>query len=171
MTTNGGMGILGAVSQNGTNWHRQERAIAALVGGSTLDEAAKAAGVSRRTIARWRREPAFRERLRQLGDESLAEARSLLQATLPRAVATLASLLAASDDVLKLRAAAILLRGLTAAPPPETPTKPASLAGRVMLVPAEHLGIVCAALERNAQPGDPPLVILPEEDPLPDGPT
>ncbi len=163
-------GHLGDVSQNGTNWHRQERAIAALVAGATLDDAAKSAGVSHRTIACWRCEPAFRNRLLQLGDESLAEARLLLQAILPRAVGTLASLLASPDDGLKLRAAATLLRGLITTPPSDTPAKTASPIGRVMLIPAEHIEIVSAAWERNAQPGDPPVVILPEDEPLTEGP-
>lgn len=39
-----------------------------------------------------------------------------------------------------------------------------------MFVPAEHMDIVGAAWDRNAKPGDPPVVILPEEEPLTEGP-
>jgi hypothetical protein len=39
-----------------------------------------------------------------------------------------------------------------------------------MLVSAKHIEILSAAWERNAQPGDPPVVILPEDEPLTEGP-
>lgn len=161
----------GGVSQNGTNWHRQERAIAALIGGATLEEAAKAAGVSRRTVARWRTDVGFRGRFRAFGDASLADARAMLQAALPKAVAILTGLLSSSDDTTKLRAAATLVRGLQCAPAaPDEVAVPQEPKGRVMIVPAEHIDIVAAAFDRNAQPGDPAVVLLPEEEPLTEAP-
>jgi hypothetical protein len=39
-----------------------------------------------------------------------------------------------------------------------------------MIVPAEHIDIVAAAFDRNAQTGDPALVLLPEEEPLTEAP-
>ena len=39
-----------------------------------------------------------------------------------------------------------------------------------MLVPADHIEIVGNALERNSKPGDPPVVILPEEDQMTEAP-
>ena len=156
------------MTRNGTNWHRQGLAITALVGGATVDDAARMARVSRRTVARWRQEPEFRDRLRELGDYSLAEARSLLKATLPRAVGTLATLLTAADDRTKLRAATALLGPLIAEASPVSAMSPAKPEGRVMIVPAEHLEIVAAAFHRNHQSGDPAVIFLPEEDPMPE---
>jgi hypothetical protein len=56
------------------------------------------------------------------------------------------------------------MKGLLPEHPADAGAVPPQSQGRVMLVPAEHLDIVSAALHRNAQPGDPTVVLLPMED-------
>lgn len=51
---------------------KQQRAIDALMTERTISDAAKACGVHRRTLERWRQDATFRDALRQAGDEYLA---------------------------------------------------------------------------------------------------
>jgi hypothetical protein len=67
--------------------------VAALVGGATLDEAADAANVSRRTVARRLRDPAFRGELEALRREALARAADRLAGLATAALETLEELL------------------------------------------------------------------------------
>lgn len=116
---------------------RQERAALALLSGANHADAAQAAGVSRRTLTPWQEAPEFRARLRALGDEAYSQARDMLRASLPRAVATMAGLLGSSDEGIKLRAAAGLLRWLAPEPSREGVEAP-SERGTLILLPAER---------------------------------
>ncbi len=69
--------------------------VAALVGGATLDEAADAANVSRRTVARRLKDPAFRGELEPLRREALARAADRLAGLATAALETLDELLGA----------------------------------------------------------------------------
>jgi hypothetical protein len=68
---------------------------AALIGGATLDEAADAANVSRSTVARRLRDPAFRGELEALRREALARAADRLAGLAVAALETLEKLLTA----------------------------------------------------------------------------
>jgi hypothetical protein len=50
---------------------RQMLALQALMEGKTVTEAAAAAGVSRKTVNRWRQQPAFSEAMRDLESEAM----------------------------------------------------------------------------------------------------
>jgi len=58
----------------------RDRAIAAILTTASLDAAATVCGVSKSTLNRWLREPAFAEALRQAGRQVLDEALAQLQA-------------------------------------------------------------------------------------------
>jgi phage terminase small subunit len=61
---------------------RQRRAITALLGARTLEAAAQAAGVSRKTLSRWMTKPAFRAALLEAENNLLdAAARRMLAGT------------------------------------------------------------------------------------------
>ncbi len=51
----------------------QQRAVMALAGCKTLDQAAAEAGVSRKTLCTWRRQPTFRAALQQAQGDALAD--------------------------------------------------------------------------------------------------
>lgn len=88
----------------------------------------------------------------------------MLKACLPKAVGTLATLLTSTDEAIRLRAASVLIKGLLSEHTADAEAVSPQSQGRVMLVPAEHLEVVGAAFDRNAQPGDPTVVLLPMED-------
>jgi hypothetical protein len=71
--------------------------VAALIGGATLDEAADAAKVSRSTLARRLRDPAFRGELDALRREVLARAADKLAGLATAALETLEELLSAGQ--------------------------------------------------------------------------
>src|SRR5262249_35986465 len=75
--------------------HADAALAAALIGGATLDEAADAANVSRSTVARRLRDPAFRGQLEALRREALARAADKLAGLAVAALETLEELLAA----------------------------------------------------------------------------
>ena len=108
----------------------------ALLAGASLEEAAEAAGVSRRTLIRWRHAPEFQARLRTISDDAFSHARDMLRASLPRAVATMTGFLASTDDGIKLRAAAALLRWIVPDPTREGVEAPHGQ-GAVVLLPAD----------------------------------
>jgi hypothetical protein len=68
---------------------RQARAVEALVAGARLDAAAASAGVSVRTLRRWRKEPQFESALRAAQDDAFSSARSELRAAALDAVRAL----------------------------------------------------------------------------------
>ena len=49
----------------------QERLLAALIGQPNFDEAARVAGISRSTCLRWRKDPVFQQRYRELREQLL----------------------------------------------------------------------------------------------------
>ncbi len=75
---------------------RQGRALDALVAGATLCAAAASAGVTERTLRRWRRDQRFAGALRKAQDQAFAEARRELRAASLDAVRALRSV--ASDS-------------------------------------------------------------------------
>ena len=87
---------------------RQERAAALIAGGLTL-AAARKAKVGTTTLNRWAKEPAFRDRVKELRQQLTDRTLGLLASASADAVTTLAALLAAKADGTKLRAADSLL--------------------------------------------------------------
>jgi hypothetical protein len=94
----------------------QELAVAALVGGATVTEAAKRAGVSRETVSRWaHRDPEFIAALQNARAETAAEVRCALEALGRRSVAALREVLErAITPVTKLKVACAVLKMLGA---------------------------------------------------------
>jgi hypothetical protein len=94
----------------------QSLAIAALVGGSTVTEAAKKAGVSRETVSRWvHRNPEFIAELQNARAEMAAQIRCALEALGKRSVAVLQEGLEnASIPGTRLRTACAVLKLLGA---------------------------------------------------------
>jgi hypothetical protein len=79
--------------------------LAALAAGSTVEVAAKAAGLSVRTAYRRLADPVFARRLAQARDELISNALGELVECASEAVATLRALLSASDERVRLGAA------------------------------------------------------------------
>lgn len=136
-------------------------ALAALVGGATQEEAARAAGVSRMSIVRWLREPAFHRQLADLEGEGSREILGKLRTALPRAIAALVGLLDGPDPGLRIRAASALLRtAVWVLPRPES-SRNAEI-GRAHLIPADSEPRPEWDLIADAVEIDPPLVNDPE---------
>lgn len=104
------------MSENLTLRPKQRQAIAALVGGADYNRAAAAAGVSPRTLKRWRADPRFNAELRQSDSDQLASTARILNAASYSAVVMLITVLndpkaspglrmRAASDILKHRAA------------------------------------------------------------------
>ena len=87
----------------------EEPLLSALAAGSPVEEAAKAAGLSPRTVYRRLAEPGFRGRLATARDELASEALSELAGCASEAVATLRRLLRANNEHVQLGAARTLL--------------------------------------------------------------
>ena len=94
----------------------QSLAVAALVNGSTVTQAAEEAGVARETVSRWvHRDPAFIAELQNTRAEIAAGTRCALEALGVQAIATLADALRNSYmQPTRLRAACAVLRMLGA---------------------------------------------------------
>jgi transposase-like protein len=105
---------------------KQRRAIEALVIGSSIVAAAKAAGVSRQTVHTWMRQVGFAEALEAAEAEVRRTAVRRLTATLEKSVTTIIRLVeTAEDEAVQLRAAlavAPMLRDLLAVDHDATPT-------------------------------------------------
>jgi hypothetical protein len=86
--------------------------LAALASGSSVERAAKAAGLSIRTAYRRLADPGFAARLAQARDELLLAALGELAVCASEAVATLRELLSAPDDRIRLAAAKSTLEQL-----------------------------------------------------------
>jgi hypothetical protein len=108
---------------------RQQRAIASLLRAPTQAEAASDAGISRRTLVRWLREPLFRNELRRQSSLAISDATAALAA-------------GASDAASVLRAIATNRRA---------PTAPRVQAARALLdlaVAFEERDAIVQRLER-----------------------
>jgi hypothetical protein len=90
---------------------RQRRALAALLGGATVAVAAESAGVTTRTLARWRESQAFREALADGQREALAATVRGLTMIARAAVRVLGKTLAdeSARPADRLRAASVVL--------------------------------------------------------------
>jgi phage terminase small subunit len=88
---------------------RQIKAIAALLTGATMPEAARQAGIGERTLFRWQNDPTFKAELdrqrRQLAEQAL----SSLQGLTDRAVARLGRLIDSESESVALRACQFVL--------------------------------------------------------------
>lgn len=87
----------------------REQAAAALAAGRTFRAAARLAGCSARTLHRWRREPAFAARVREIGGELLQRTLGLVSAAAPAAAVKLKALLRSDNERVAAGAAAKLL--------------------------------------------------------------
>ena len=83
--------------------------VAALAAGASVPAAARAGGVSEATVYRRLREPAFRRQVDEARAEMLGRALARLSATCSRAATTLADLLAAESESVRLGAARSIL--------------------------------------------------------------
>jgi len=88
---------------------KQRRAIEALLSGQTKTQASAAAGVTLRTLARWRDIPVFEEELRRRSTKAVSDATLRLTGTLDLAVATMRDVMEDKDAAhsVRLRAAKI----------------------------------------------------------------
>lgn len=84
---------------------RDELLLAALASGTPVEQAAKAAGVSKRTAYRRLADPRFAARLAQARDELISSALGELVEGASKAVQTLLALLDADDERVRLAAA------------------------------------------------------------------
>ena len=84
---------------------RQVLAIPILAAEPTVEQGAEKAGVARKTVFQWLRDPAFKEELDRQRRELAQGALDQLKVNAPKAVETLVGLLDATRDSIKLRAA------------------------------------------------------------------
>src|SRR5437773_2173159 len=84
-------------------------AATALAGGATVDAAAFAAGVHRRTLYVWRRNPRFTTRLNQIRADAMSAACGKLVAATTAAADVLVNLLSHDNPAVRLRAAGMIL--------------------------------------------------------------
>jgi hypothetical protein len=82
-----------------------ELLLGALAAGSSIEQAARAAGVSTRTVYRRLANPGFAKRLAQARDEVISHTLGELIECAGQAVATLRVLLSSADDRVRLNAA------------------------------------------------------------------
>jgi hypothetical protein len=85
---------------------RKRKAVEALLVEPTVRGAAAVAGISERTLRRWRNEPAFRLELRQAQDEAFGATLTALATLGPRAVTVLSACMEdGSEPAIRLRSA------------------------------------------------------------------
>jgi hypothetical protein len=107
---------------------RQERALQALLTGSTDAEAADAAEVTRETVNRWRhRDAHFIAALNQARQDLAHDFHDSLRALLPDALTALRDGLACENINTRLRTATTLLRALRDIGEPTGPTNPEAI--------------------------------------------
>lgn len=70
----------------------------------TLEQVAKSAGVSRRTLQYWLKQPQFQERMKEMRTQAWQEALDNLTGILNTASGVLASLLKSESELIRLRA-------------------------------------------------------------------
>ena len=90
---------------------RQRRAIEALLLSKSTSEAAETSGIPRRTIERWKSDPAFQDAYVAASREKLGETVGRLRSAASEAVDALREALQADAPAVRVRAAAILLEG------------------------------------------------------------
>jgi hypothetical protein len=95
--------------RGGTKERLREVAIRALLTNPTHEAAAKAAGVSESTLARWMREPTFAAAVREARRRALEQAMGALSAATAEAVETLRACLGAEGEAVRVRAAVAIL--------------------------------------------------------------
>jgi hypothetical protein len=83
--------------------------VAALASGATLQQAAEAAGVHRRTVSRRNVDPAFRQRVQAMRAEMIGQALGRMADGMTEAADTLRSLLQAEGESVRLGAARAML--------------------------------------------------------------
>jgi hypothetical protein len=88
---------------------RWDIAAVRLASGSTVVDAAAAAGVTRRRVYAWLRQPAFNRRLQAIRDQVLSESIGRLVGSCAAAADTLRSLLDGADPRLQLSAARAII--------------------------------------------------------------
>lgn len=91
---------------------RRTKAALALASGATTDEAGQTAGVTGRTVRRWREEPAFRAEVAQLRREMLDDVLGQLGGAAVEAVKALRAALADKSPGVRVRAAGLILTSL-----------------------------------------------------------
>jgi transposase-like protein len=135
---------------------KQRRAIEALVIGSSVTAAAKAAGVTRQTVHTWMRQVGFAEALEAAEAEVRRTAVRRLTATLEKSVTTIIRLVeTAEDEAVQLRAAQTvftMLRDLLDIDKAATPVQ-------VNITPAaqfvfNHDAVVASIAARSAEAHD-----------------
>jgi response regulator RpfG family c-di-GMP phosphodiesterase len=89
---------------------RQQRAIVFLISSPTQEEACKRAGVTRETINKWMKDPAFEDELENQRQRVFGEALATLKQSVNQAVLTLRSLLDSSNEGVRLRASLHFIR-------------------------------------------------------------
>jgi len=87
---------------------RQRKAIAAMTAGRNYEQAAMSAGVSTRTIARWREMPHFEDALQSAGQTAIGDASRKLTAGLETAVDFLLAVIQDEDAPPSVRVRAAL---------------------------------------------------------------
>ena len=87
---------------------RQKRAIAAMTAGRNYEQAAMSAGVSTRTIARWREQEHFEDALQNAGQTAIGDASRKLTAGLETAVDFLLAVIQDDDAPPSVRVRAAL---------------------------------------------------------------
>ena len=80
---------------------KQERALVALMGARTLDEAAARAGVGQRTLRRWLQQEAFQAAFQRVRRDAMSAATAHLQHVAWDAVETLRLILAPPPEALE----------------------------------------------------------------------
>jgi len=95
--------------RGGTKERLREVAIGALLTNPTHEGAARAAGVSESTLARWLREPVFAAAVREARRRALEQALGALSAATAEAVETLHAMLGAEGEAVRVRAAVAIL--------------------------------------------------------------
>jgi hypothetical protein len=96
------------VNQNQKLTSKQRRAIAALTAGQNYEQSALAAGVSTRTIARWREQEHFEDALQNAGQTAIGDASRKLTAGLDTAVDFLLAIIQDDDAPPSVRVRAAL---------------------------------------------------------------
>jgi len=94
---------------------RQLRAVDALLSGATYQDAAKSAGVTDKTLSRWRKQPAFDDELRRRGTVAVSDASRRLTGTLDNAVDVLREVMNDEEapQSVRIRAARYILDAAT----------------------------------------------------------